>query len=154
MFSEWEVVGIVGGGYRGGSLWGRGFGGTFGHVLFAGEHLHVVAVDFGGVSFDPVLVFPVAGAQASLDVEEHAFFDVFLGDLGKAPPENDVVPLGLTDLFAVFVIVDFRGGEAETGDGHPAVKVAYFGVGPDITDENYFVYHGVIEICRKLRNIP
>ena len=51
------------------------------------------------------------------------------------------MPFGLSYTLAVFIIVDFRRGEAESCHGNTSFEIFYVRVSPDITDKNNFVYH-------------
>src|ERR1700733_12485124 len=55
----------------------------------AAEHLQLVADDLGRVAVIALLVLPLAGAQAPLDVHLRAFFQVLAGNLGQAAKERD-----------------------------------------------------------------
>src|SRR3989449_844253 len=58
------------------------------------QHLHDVAADLGRVAVLPLLVLPLARAQASLDVDLGALLQVLARDLRQAPEKGDAVPLG------------------------------------------------------------
>src|SRR6185436_10439766 len=62
-------------------------------ALAPAEHLHHVAADLGRVAVLAVLVLPLARAQAALDVDLRALFQVFAGDLGETAEEGDAMPL-------------------------------------------------------------
>src|SRR5690606_25943089 len=53
----------------------------------APEHLHGVGADLGGVAVLPVLVLPLAGAQASLDIDLRALLQVLARHL-RQPAEE------------------------------------------------------------------
>src|SRR6266850_7438295 len=58
------------------------------------QHLHDVAANLGAVAVLPLLVLPLARAQAALDVDLRALLQVLAGDLGQAAEKGDAVPLG------------------------------------------------------------
>src|SRR5229473_6277285 len=58
------------------------------------QHLHDVAANLGAVAVLPLLVLPLARAQASLDVDLRALLQVLARDLRQAPEKGDAVPLG------------------------------------------------------------
>src|SRR5213596_724692 len=55
------------------------------------QHLHDVAADLGRVAVLPLLVLPLARAQASLDVDLGALLQVLARDLRQAPEKGDAV---------------------------------------------------------------
>src|SRR5882672_12025315 len=69
------------------------------------QHLHDVAANLGAVAVLPLLVLPLARAQASLDVHLRALLQVLARDLRQAPEKGDAVPLGrLLHLAACLVL--------------------------------------------------
>src|SRR6267142_3086374 len=101
-----HVVELAGGllrvrlGLRGLALGGLGLGALArGLARLAGagaraQHLHDVAANLGAVAVLPLLVLPLARAQASLDVDLRALLQVLARDLGQAAEKGDAVPLG------------------------------------------------------------
>lgn len=71
------------------------------------QHHQVVGDNLGGVLLVVVLVFPGAGSESALNINEAALAQILLGQLGKAAPQNDGVPFGLLDLFTGPVLVSF-----------------------------------------------
>ena len=52
-------------------------------IATAAQHGHFIDRDFRGVAVLPVLVLPLPGFQASLDVDQGAFAQVLPGDCGE-----------------------------------------------------------------------
>src|ERR1700719_5205295 len=70
----------------------------------APEHLQLVTEDLGRVARVALLVLPLAGAQAPLDVDLRALAQVFTGDFGQPAKERDPVPLGTLLLLAALLV--------------------------------------------------
>src|SRR2546427_2906083 len=99
--------GLLGGrlGLAGLALGGLGLGGLGLRALPRGlarlagagarpQHLHDVAADLGRGAVLPLLVLPLARAQASLDVDLRALLQVLARDLRQAPEKGDAAPPG------------------------------------------------------------
>src|SRR4051812_35889504 len=56
------------------------------------EHLHRVGADFSGVAVLPLLVLPLARAQAPFNVHLRSFFQVLARDFGESAEEGDPMP--------------------------------------------------------------
>src|SRR5436190_20870863 len=57
------------------------------------QHLHDVAADLGRVAVLPLLVLPLARAQAALDVDLRALLQVLARHLRQPPQKADAVPV-------------------------------------------------------------
>jgi hypothetical protein len=77
-------------------------------LLFAPEHDQVVYVDLGDVTFLAV-GFIDAVDELTLDGNFLTFLQVFFRNAGEFSPDDDIVPLGVFDLFAFLVFVRVRG---------------------------------------------
>ena len=79
------------------------------------QHLHGIGQDFIDKLFYTffVLIFPPS--DASLDVNRISLFQEALGNIGQSAPQNDVVPLGVAHLLAVFPFVSFCCCQRERG---------------------------------------
>src|SRR5882672_10048838 len=94
------------------------------------QHLHDVAANLGAVAVLPLLVLPLARAQAALDVDLRALLQVLAGDLGQAAEKGDAVPLGGFLLLAArLVLPRVGGGDADVGDRVTARQVFGFRIG-------------------------
>src|SRR2546421_2029977 len=111
------------------------------------EHLQVIADDLGRVALVPLLVLPLARAQASLDVDLPALAQVLAGDFRQAPEERHAVPFGpLLLLTALLVAPALTRGDAQIGHGRAGGHGAGLGIGSQVANENHFVdatRHGV-----------
>src|ERR1041385_2763373 len=63
-------------------------------AALAAEELHGHGDDLGGLALLSFLVLPLAGLQATLDVDLAALVQVLAAILGRAAPHHDTVPLG------------------------------------------------------------
>src|SRR5205085_5273691 len=113
----------------------------------APEHLHVVTDDLGRVALVPLLVLPLAGAQASLDVDLRALAQVLAGDFRQAPEERDAVPFGpLLLLTGLLVAPALVGRLAQVRDRGSGGHRAGLGIGPQVSNDDDLVdatRHGV-----------
>ena len=69
-----------------------------------------------------------------------AFAHKLAHDLGKFPPDQNVVPFGAVLEFAALVLESFVGSQAESSNRNTACGVFDFRVFSDLTNENDFVY--------------
>jgi hypothetical protein len=124
---------------------------AFQHFESVGDHLSEIAllVVFVGV---------LTVGEFSFHVNQHALFEVFLGNFCLSAPNDNVVPFGLLHLVAFLVFVGFICGEGELGYCDATFQPSYFGVFAEAADESYFVDHNVLfigfekEVC--LRKPP
>src|SRR3972149_6839429 len=104
------------------------------------EHLHHVGADFGGVAVLTLLVLPLAGAQAALDVDLRALLQVFARDLGQPAEERDAMPLGGFLLLAGrLVLPRVGGGDADVGDRLAAWQIARLRIPSEIAYDDHLV---------------
>src|SRR5919109_1003892 len=68
------------------------------------EHLQVIPDDLGRVALVALLVLPLAGAQAPLDVDLRALAQVLAGDLREAAEQRHPMPLGALLLLAGLLV--------------------------------------------------
>src|SRR5438874_7286411 len=105
----------------------------------APEHLQVVTDDLGRVALVPLLVLPLACAQAPLDVDLRALAQVLAGDFRQAPEEGHAVPFGaLLLLTGLLVAPALAGRDAQVRHGRGRGHGACLGVGAQVADENDF----------------
>src|SRR5579863_860207 len=76
----------------------------------AAEHLQLVADDLGRVTVIPLLVLPLARAQAALDIHLRSLLQVLGGDLCQASEERHAVPLGALLLLAALLVAPALAG--------------------------------------------
>src|SRR5579885_3422356 len=70
----------------------------------AAEHLHLVADDLRGIALVALLVLPLAGAQAALNIDLRSLAQVLAGDLRQPAKKGDAVPLGALLLLAALLV--------------------------------------------------
>jgi len=58
------------------------------------EHDHIACAYFGGLTLITFLIVPLAGLQASFDIDELAFGQILVADFSKPVPCNDGMPFG------------------------------------------------------------
>src|SRR5882672_5726134 len=105
------------------------------------QHLHDVAANLGAVAVLPLLVLPLARAQAALDVDLRALLQVLAGDLGQAAEKGDAVPLGrLLHLAARLVLPAIGRRDADISHRVAAWRVAGLRVGAQIADDDDLVH--------------
>src|SRR5256714_12308397 len=113
----------------------------------APEHLQVATDDLGRVALVPLLVLPLACAQASLDVDLRALAQVLAGDFRQAPEERDAVPFGpLLLLTGLLVAPALAGRHAQVRDRGSGGHRAGLGIGPQVSNDDDLVdatRHGV-----------
>src|SRR5256885_6821866 len=101
---------------------------------------HVIADDLGRVALVPLLVLPLARAQASLDVDLRALAQVLAGDFRQAPEERHAVPFGpLLLLTGLLVAPALTRRDAQVGHGRAGGHGAGLGIGSQVANENHFV---------------
>src|SRR5262249_60466811 len=94
----------------------------------------------GGLASVALLVLPLAGAQATFNVDLRAFAQVFAGDLGEPTEERHAVPLGALLLFARLLVAPaLAGGDPQVRHRGARRHRASLGVRAQVTDENDFV---------------
>jgi hypothetical protein len=99
------------------------------------EHLHFVGDDLGGINVLSVLVLPLAGLDATLDVNFAALAQILAYHFGQAREEHNAVPFSAFLHFAAgFVPPRIRGGQIDVADCGTASGVARLGIGTKITD--------------------
>ena len=110
------------------------------------KELDVVHDNFCGVTVCAGLVCPLAGTEAALNKALAAFVNEFLCKVCGVPPCYDAVPFRVFLPVAATVCVAFCRCKTECGDfgvGTAALgivlKVTYFGVISNVTDQHYFV---------------
>src|SRR3990172_5929783 len=109
--------------------------------LAPAKHLHRVGDDLGRVAVMALLVLPLAGADAALDVDLRALLQVLAGDLRQAPEERDAVPLGRLLLLAARLVLPAIGGrDADIRHALAARQIASLGVGPEGSHQDHFVH--------------
>ena len=106
----------------------------------ATEQGHAIGFDLCGVALVAVLVVPLTGLQATLDVDLFALGEVFLQALGGFPPQHHAVPFRFFLSLIVPVVPHLGSGEIERGDCSAARRVAQFGIATKIPNQNDFVY--------------
>src|SRR5882672_11166141 len=128
-------------------------GSAAGAPAAAAQHLHVVRDDFGGVAVVALLVLPLAGAQASLDIDLRALAQILARHFAHAAEEGDVVPLGAFLPLPALVLEGVGGRHADIGHRHAARHGASLRVGAQMTDENDLVDasagHGTLPRARR-----
>ena len=110
------------------------------------EQLKRIDGDFGSVSLGTGLIGIGACAKTSFDIELSSFPNEFLGHVGILPPGYDIVPFSVFAGFSVTVTVFF--GRCKSKGCNfcrlpslgISIKVTYFGVTANVTDQNNFVY--------------
>src|SRR5690606_16996731 len=105
------------------------------------QHLHLVGNDFGAVAVGAgVLVLPLAGLEATFDIDRAALAQVFARDFGQAVIEDDAMPFGFFAALAGALVLPLRGGgNGHVADGGPIGAVAHFGIASQVADEYDFV---------------
>src|SRR6185437_6393374 len=120
----------------------------------AAEHLHLVANDLGGIALVALLVLPLAGAQAALNIDLRAFFQVFAGDLRQPAEEGHAVPLGALLLLAALLVAPaLGGGDAKVRHAAARRHGARFRIRAQVADEDDFVDSARHE-CALLKRPP
>src|SRR5688572_1028320 len=100
---------------------------------------NAIGLHFSRISLVAVLVVPLTGLQAPLDVDLLALGQVLLQALCLLAPENDAVPLCLLLLLIVAVVPDLRRREIECGDGGAAGRIAELRIATEVADEDNLV---------------
>ena len=89
-----------------------------------------------------LLVGPFAGLELPLQVNFRPFVQEAFGDTNQVLVENrDAVPLGPFLHFAgILILPTFAGRDAQVGNFHTILCRADFGITPQISDNNDFIY--------------
>src|SRR5262245_40192706 len=103
------------------------------------QHLGVLRHDLGRIALLPLLILPLTGADAALDVDLAALGEVLADDLGLPSPHHHAVPLGGFLLLAALVGPLLGGGDAEVRDRLLALRVAQLRVRAEVADQDHFV---------------
>src|SRR5581483_5919663 len=110
------------------------------HALAAAEHLHAVGDDLGGGALLPLLVLPLARAEAPFDVDLRALLQVLARDLREPAEEHHAVPLGALLLLAARLVLPRVGGRHRDVADRPALGVvAGLGVAAQIAHQDDLV---------------
>src|ERR1017187_5514541 len=113
-------------------------------TAFATEQDQIGEADIGLVALlAALLVVPAVSSQAALDVHGTSFLEVLAGDLGKARPASDVVPLGALLPVAVLVFVAVVGSQGEVGHGGAAAGMLQLRIPAKVS----YQYHAVYALC-------
>src|SRR5439155_7386219 len=94
---------------------------------------------WGAVPLRPLLVLPLARADAALDVDLPALGEVLAADLGLLAPDHDPMPLRDFLLLPALVGPALGGGQAQVGHRLPRLRVAHLGVRAEIADQDDLV---------------
>src|SRR5436309_6256956 len=114
-----------------------------GTVTPAPQHLNVARHDLGGEALLPLLVLPLPGADAALDVHLPALGEVLAHDLRLLAPHHHAVPFRGFLLLAALVGPALGGGKAKVRDRLLPRRVAKLRVGAQVTDQDDLVHsHG------------
>ena len=115
-------------------------------VRFPAQKLQIVHRDFRGVSLVACLVSPRPGPQFAFNVNLCAFVDVFLRHISRISPGHDVVPFRVLSKFSIPVTIAFGRREGECRHLRAScirvvvsIKITYFRVFSNVTDQHYFV---------------
>ena len=103
------------------------------------EVLDGVGDQLRGVPLLAVLVFPLAGLDAALDVDLGALAQVLRGELRLLAPGDDAEPLGLFLPLALLVLVVAVDGDRELGDRLTAGRVAHLRIAAQVADDHALV---------------
>src|SRR2546425_1190353 len=117
-------------------------GGTTRATAFAcaAQHDHVSRANLRGLAFVAFLVVPFTRLKAAFDVDQAAFCQVLVADLGQTIPRHDAVPLGaFLALAGSFIVPYVIGGHREPAERDSACGVLEFRIAAEPPDENYFV---------------
>lgn len=109
-------------------------------ILPAPQHLHIVTHDLGDVALYAILIVVIPGADPAFDVQLRTLFHVLFGHLCQSAPKHDIVPLGLFDPLTVPVFIDLACCKRELANGRIFIQVPCFGVFPDISNKDHFIY--------------
>src|SRR5437016_1089008 len=106
----------------------------------AAQHDHVSRTNLRGLAFVAFLVVPFTRLKAAFDVDQTAFCQVLVADLGQTIPRHDAVPLGaFLALAGSFIVPYVIGGHREPAERDSACGVLEFRIAAEPPDENYFV---------------
>ncbi|SPC24835.1 hypothetical protein CT19431_P70082 [Cupriavidus taiwanensis] len=107
----------------------------------ATQHLHLIGNDLGAVLVLARLILPLAGANASLNINGGALLQVLPCDLSQLAEERNAVPFsGFLHLAALLVLIAIGGSDTNIGHSVPAGHVANLRICPEIANENDFVH--------------
>src|SRR5207237_1380280 len=106
----------------------------------AAQQHNAVASDFSGVALVAVLVVPLAGLEAPLNVDLLALGEIFRQRFRGLSPEHDAVPFGLFLLLARLVVPHLGRSHVERGHGGASGRVPQFCVAPEIAHEDDLVH--------------
>jgi hypothetical protein len=110
-----------------------------GVVAPAAKELQGVHVYLSAGVLRTLLVRPGTGAEASFNVNLRAFADEPFCNVGRLSPGNYAVPFSILAGFSAAVFESLRGSQAECGHLCVSIKVTYFRVCTNVTDQHYFV---------------
>jgi hypothetical protein len=102
--------------------------------------------DLGGVPILTVAVGPLAGLEATLDIDAGSFGEVLIADFTELVPRDNAEPLGLFVGVAIFVAPRAVARHSEGRYCASLSSVTHFRIGTEMTSQLYFVevFHGFV----------
>ena len=111
------------------------------HAFALAQHLHLIYAHFGCVAVLPtLLVGPLAGANAALNVNLRAFAQILPCNFGQTASKHQSVPLGmLAHIASLLVFPLVCGGYSNIGDLVAIGKRTHLWIAPEIANKNHFI---------------